>query len=365
MRDVQSNVTLVVTSVAAALLLFEIAARLFLPQPGFIAALSPPGLLEPHPLRGYAYSPGFDGRMVTDEYDIGIKINELGLRDDPISSDQNALILAVGDSFTAGFGVEADEAWPSKLEGFLHEKLGQTQSVRVLNGGVSGYSLKQIHLLTRELAELNPNLVIVGLYTSRYWRLENPYVYWEGEAVRGNLVEPSKIVDGGFIRSPIAREDLKPMYFFFSNHWYMGAHLLWTLQQLRHWIIRSKTASIDNGDDRELAADLDPLLRELAQLRDMLGQRGINLVVLLVSHQLPDSSFADRDRNLNKVVLSWCSTNGVSAYDPQPYLEASANGRAIYRIGLDHHWSAAAHREVARNLGEFLLRRHILDDAPY
>jgi acyl-CoA thioesterase I len=46
-----------------------------------------------------------------------------------------ATLLVLGDSLTAGYGLEADEAFPVKLETALQTKFPGT---RILNGGVSG-----------------------------------------------------------------------------------------------------------------------------------------------------------------------------------------------------------------------------------
>lgn len=45
------------------------------------------------------------------------------------------MILAFGDSLTAGFGVEPEQAFPARLEAYLRAK---GVAVRVRNGGVSG-----------------------------------------------------------------------------------------------------------------------------------------------------------------------------------------------------------------------------------
>jgi acyl-CoA thioesterase I len=46
-----------------------------------------------------------------------------------------AVLLVLGDSLTAGYGLEANEAFPVKLEAALQGKFPGT---RILNGGVSG-----------------------------------------------------------------------------------------------------------------------------------------------------------------------------------------------------------------------------------
>ena len=48
---------------------------------------------------------------------------------------RNPVILDFGDSLTAGFGLPAGQAFPAKLEAWLHQR---RMEVRVINAGVSG-----------------------------------------------------------------------------------------------------------------------------------------------------------------------------------------------------------------------------------
>lgn len=71
-----------------------------------------------------------------------------------------AVVLALGDSLTAGYGLPPDKSFPAQLEGALAER---GRAVRVINGGVSGDTsaggLARIDWLLAE----KPDLVIVEL----------------------------------------------------------------------------------------------------------------------------------------------------------------------------------------------------------
>jgi len=88
-------------------------------------------------LKDYYKSPGFN----TSQY--GIRKNSPN-GNDPSAKDE--LILAVGDSFTAGSEVIDSETWPAHL----NNKIG----TQVLNGGVGGYGTDQIILRASRLAEI-------------------------------------------------------------------------------------------------------------------------------------------------------------------------------------------------------------------
>jgi len=349
------TIFLVATSSILSVLAAEFVVRLGLPSPGFIQRTELPGLLIPHPTRSYAYAPNYRGEVRTKDYRIRIDTNSLGLRDDPIPPDAHVDILAAGDSFTVGFGVEADEAWPSRLESQLNAGSGTPGAFRVVNAGVSGYNVTQIRLLIDELLSLNPKLVVLGLYPSRYWRLENPYVYFGGDAVLSHTVGQLRVVDGGIVKSPIVRPGLKELYFWLAQHFHFGAYMLEAVQAARSRLDRS---GVPTSPDRESVGSaretLKPLLDELGSMDRMLVDRGVLLVVLLVNHQETDGTFAELEKEYNAVVRDYCLDRKIAFFDLLPVLELAASGMPSFRIGDDHHWSAGARTggHAARRISE-------------
>lgn len=99
----------------------------------------------------------------TKEYFTNVTINRCGLRDDDINScyfekNNSYKILVLGDSFTFGMGVNNNETYPYYLEQLLNNS-------EVLNAGVIAYGTAQEELhLEKLLAEINPDLVILGFY---------------------------------------------------------------------------------------------------------------------------------------------------------------------------------------------------------
>jgi len=75
------------------------------------------------------------------------------------SEDKNILVL--GDSLSAGLGVNYDQAWPSLLQSRIN-KMGS--SYRVINAGVSGDTTSGgISRLPRLLKKYSPELLILEL----------------------------------------------------------------------------------------------------------------------------------------------------------------------------------------------------------
>ena len=96
--------------------------------------------------------------MTRKEYDIEIRTNSFGLRDDKIQlKNSGPRILILGDSFTFGFGVERDNIYVDLLE----RKLG----VDVINAGVGGYDIiHQLEWFRHVGKKFEPDLVVYALY---------------------------------------------------------------------------------------------------------------------------------------------------------------------------------------------------------
>ncbi len=96
-----------------------------------------------------------------------LKTNSAGLRDvDEVSDDLDIFrVLALGDSFTYGYYVHNEEAWPSRLEETLNQRL--EMRFQVLNAGVPGFTIvDELEYLREKGMTLQPDLVVIGFYTN-------------------------------------------------------------------------------------------------------------------------------------------------------------------------------------------------------
>jgi lysophospholipase L1-like esterase len=92
--------------------------------------------------------------------------NALGLRGREIAAKGPGTlrIVAIGDSFTYGHGVQDDETYPAVLETLLRAR---GHDAEVVNAGVPGYSTDQAYTwAVRDGLGLTPDLVLVGVHCS-------------------------------------------------------------------------------------------------------------------------------------------------------------------------------------------------------
>jgi acyl-CoA thioesterase-1 len=78
---------------------------------------------------------------------------------EPTATDSRPVIVAFGDSLTAGYGVNAGQSYPDDLERDLNA-LGYRY--RVVNAGISGNTSKDGVLRIPEVLQFHPSVVIVA-----------------------------------------------------------------------------------------------------------------------------------------------------------------------------------------------------------
>jgi len=83
--------------------------------------------------------------------DIGYKKNKCSRR-----------IVCLGGSSTFGWGLEAKDAYPYKLEELLKQKYELSQDIEVINAGIIGYTSYQgKNFFKNEILKLSPDIIIV------------------------------------------------------------------------------------------------------------------------------------------------------------------------------------------------------------
>jgi hypothetical protein len=120
--------------------------------------------VEPDSVLHHKFIPNARGHYVTVEFNTSYTINSLGLHDYefPVEKPPNTFrILMVGDSFTEGEGVEANETFSKVLERILRGK-SSTVNYQVINAGCGSYSplLEYLYLKNAGL-KLAPDLVVL------------------------------------------------------------------------------------------------------------------------------------------------------------------------------------------------------------
>lgn len=146
--------------------LFEVGLRLI----GF----SPPSInTEFDADLGWRGKPGSTIRNKSAEFDVELKIDALGLRDDYDDEAKRAKgrdvfrIIFLGDSFVNGYTVDREDLFVDRLE---RAYATEARKIEIVNAGIQGYSTdQQLRWLQKNGDAFDPDLVVLFPYENDIW----------------------------------------------------------------------------------------------------------------------------------------------------------------------------------------------------
>jgi lysophospholipase L1-like esterase len=365
------NISVLLLSLVFSLLLLEAVCRIFIAPPGYreFTSVWPRGLIMPSETRSYAYTPLFSQTVTHRTGTYTMTINADGYRDtDEFRTITPGGILALGDSMTFGWGVNEEESWPAQLEQALQEEAGADSRLTVYNAGVSGYSLHQIDEVAREVLDrVKPGLVIVGLLTSEFGRLTDPFTYYEGFPIRKSMRDKTRVTRNGFYQSLFFKPWLRKLDFWLKEHFYLGAHVLNAVRIL-HWQglpFGKKEKQTYMPTQEEVRNNIAPLLDDLVKLNTLVEQHGARLIVMLVPLQNGKNGDLIQNRlPYDEYTLAFCEERHLTCYYPKPAIDAYEGDLHDLVLGKgDNHWSARGHALIGHDMASYLIENQLPADA--
>lgn len=312
---------------------------------------------EHHPELGWFHQKNKQARLQKDPIDTMIIMNSEGLRS--LREYQEAVpagktrIMAIGDSFVMGFGVENQEAFPAVME----QEHGDWE---VMNFGVAGYGLDQMLMIVRHFApRYRPNVVLVGIFPEDFWRSTRafadtghakPYFVLssDGKLNLKNVPVPPPFVlrtnqfPEVIEHSPIEKILLQSMvYRMLKRGWIkVGKNLKWIdPDTTEEWIL-----------GRAL----------LKALQDEIMESGARPVFMLIP---PDRWMHDTGKtSLHKSLLRLADKEPLIFLDLTPIFREAVAQQDLktYYIENDGHWTPEGHRLAAEAIQSFLLKEGLV-----
>jgi hypothetical protein len=346
LRAAAANVALLLASTAVALLAAELGLHLATGRRYLDVDLQ----LESGPL---TWKPSQKARWKRIEWDISYQINSRGLRERE-GWEKRARLLALGDSWTEGYGVELEESWPKRLEALL--------GVGVYNAGLQGRGPSNYVALYEALFKEEKGLrqVMLGLDPSTDIEtgpvggsfsgpVRKSASYW----IKRFLCERSVLYN--FVRRPVrlsprarplfarlglvAKEPYTPIFTDPAN--------------MPHW---------------QHTADL------LARFSARLAKQGKKLVIVLIPAKLQveddlhaallkdsaiDPKRAERFA-FNEFMARFARRRGLELIDLLPAMrEADAKAHRSLYFRTDGHWTREGHRVAAETIARALQARRL------
>jgi hypothetical protein len=348
----------VVVSTLVALGIGEVVVRSARDPPGYFPINHrEDSLYVDHPVRGYSLKPGARHRYVTPEVDVAMDISSDGLRDTTLAVLQRAdyRVLAVGNSFTMGLAVAAQDTWSKQLERLLAERGRRT--VSVVNAGVAGYSPRQIRLRMEELLPIvRPRVVVFELTTQTFGRMFHPNALYGGTLVRSDVLPGLRATEQGLLYSPQRKAWLKSVDYWLNEHFELGAHILGRASLILGIAPRRVPGVLDETVPARIRELMQPTLDEVAAAQHFARAHATRFIVLLANLQRSDGTFPPLESVYNQIVEDFCRQANISYVNPLPELVRQSGGRPIFRTVHDSHWTLPAHAIAARALLDSLAR---------
>ncbi len=244
-------------------------------------------------------------------------------------------IVALGDSFTWGAGVYAEDAWPARLERLLaRAELARPVEVETIARPGWG-TVQEVEALRRRVDRLAPDLILLA------------YVLNDAEPPPGRRHDE--------LRAPLERRKPKGTSRVLgraSRLYALAWERLENTRQRRAFLTHYRLLYTQPGWNAARAA--------LDRLRDLAAERGIPVVVVLfpIFDGPLDSRYSYR--SLNEVVGAEARWRGFRVLDLLPAYRGVDPRRLALEPFSDAHPNELAHRMAAEALRDHLLAEELL-----
>ncbi len=331
-----------------------------------------PRIFSRSDLLPYALTPNSESAVATPEFETPIRINSHGYRDDEFEAagPGRLRILAIGDSFTFGYGCTAAEAYPSVIEARLRDALGPDR-IEVINAGFAACNYPDTYYLflkERGLA-LDPDLIVVGLFVGNDLDhdLAHEHVWPRVDDAGLPLKIESTIsrVENGYwvSRMPLRRYRLPVVR---NSH--LAQALISALRTalpsspvlFNQWIYRRDYA------DRTSAA-VEKVLALLSAMAALAEERGIPIVFVIIRareqvhperYDFSQYSFMATHEleKPQRILRRHLEDQGLTSLDLLPTIRDASGQEALY-YELDQHWNRRGHEVAGKVIADFLVER--------
>lgn len=299
------------------------------------------------------YEPGQHFRWKRIEWDIDIKTNSKGLRDHEYPDRAPHAAVALGDSFTEGYGVQLEESWGRRLAAEL-EKAGKPW--RVYISGVQGLQPVHYYAMYDRFWKEKPDvdLVVMGFCVGT-----------DLESVPGEpVVHPPPMSTAYYIKRWLCEHSV--LYNFIRR----PARLSPVAQKVLMGLRLMRPLGLDvNWANEKYKKEWEFTVGRVLEFQKRLEKQGRTLVVMLIPNkEAVEEDFLQHSLQITKMdpkefdplaFVDYFSARGKKAGLPvldltRPLREANKTTPGAFYFKTDGHWKPAGHAFAAQELAAFL-----------
>lgn len=376
MRALGLRLGVVVLATFAGLLLAELTLALCKPQmtwsrllKGRAKHFSLLSVFEPCDYLPFRLRANAEGWIESPDFRQYWTINGFGLREPekPMEKAPGEFrILALGDSFTVGHGVEEAECWPRVVERLANG--GSSNPVRVVNAGYAGGHAPDCYYayLSRHIDEWRPDAVVVALFAGNdsYENIDHYWAQTDEFGLPRRVLSLSRYVDATGKRRMI--KSARPLAYQYS-----------VLRESHLWVLLAQTLTpplanqegFHSPHRRRYDVGMELAYRRgvdcLKGIQRIANERGIPFVVAVIptAYQIDPNArgwvHLDDDFDPDLPQSRWESDlrgTGVHYLDLRPALtdawRQSENIWSLY-YPVDRHFTAAGQQVAAHEIWRF------------
>lgn len=369
MRKLLVSAATLLISVLLSLLAAEMLVRVVRPQPRLV--ISPGGFYVADPPGRYRLAPGYRGRIYNRaEYDNEIRINAQGLRGAELGArgDDTVRLLAIGDSFVFGVGVEDGETFAA----LVADKVRETgRSMEGLNAGIPAFGVPDaVSWLARHGLDLEPDIVVLSIFEGNDLVDASPdreeILIVDGLLVPGESAGGLKAWLHRHSHLYVLLKSLLEQPGFLPLREKLGLGEPWKVRVLREEFgVYRKTAA------SELAAAIEATRVALGDLVALGEEHGFAVLAMLIPSEIQvdaarwQAGLASLDLDPaeyspeipTEIFKGLLDENGIPSLDLGPAFADGLEGGETLYFRLDRHWTTKGHAVAAEALGTFLAQQ--------
>jgi lysophospholipase L1-like esterase len=316
----------------------------------------------------FSIRPNAKTELARSDFKIEVESNALGFRDVDRGPKGAALrVLALGDSFVFGWGVERDDTFEVRMER-MQAAGSDARRLEVVNAGVPGYNLYQSVLaLEKKGWQVEPDAILLGAFIQNDFSDNLSTEAWLEKKKSGRRPEKKKKKTG--------------LHAWLDEHSHAYVWLRvkyktsYRLQRMWYRLKRNFKEKEKRYKYRNLLVFRTPVPPEmeaewrlserlLLRLRDSVRARGKVLLVALIPSELQvvrgkwerdgrkeglDPASFDLEA-ANRRVAAFCRAEGIPVVDLLPAFRASSGAGQLLYLPTDHHWNRDGHYLAAETL---------------
>ncbi len=315
----------------------------------------------------YSVKPNYEQDFVNHEFQIGVRTNNIGLREDRDFHGEPVDIAFIGDSFTFGWGVEAGERYSDVVRRAYPGKRVLSYSYPNGHSPISYLAFLQAH------PELMPRVLVLGLFAFNDLAEDTADAIVERDPDTGCIDRVGSktyaVDERGFIYANDRPPPDPTSWQGILRNLAIGRTLIVSQHQLASTgKPRAKPEGLLPLDSGQFDETAQLALGHVAALDQLARDQGATLLVFyipFVSHvgdypvclYAPETCDLQRQINpLGEALVSWAERRGIHFIDPLTrFRELEASGQRLH-FELDGHWTPTGHAAAGELIVEYLRR---------